>query len=252
MCIIYDYFCFVLEGQLRHSPEMKPMAMAELLKKRYKWDAHKAEGFANFLLPMLEYDPKKRATASQCLKHPWLTGGHSVVTPKDAVKEDAVKEDAVKGDAVKDDAVKEDAEVTGTGMEVQLDEKKDLDETERMDLAVDKLGTAVDGERDRKAGVIPRKDGDQHGNEEKHGKEEEKHGKVEDICGKEEEKHGKAAEKRGRVEENQENDGAEQLKGDGKGQETMLEKDDMEGWRQKMAEERSGTDVEMPLKEGVR
>lgn len=32
-----------------------------------------AEGFAQFLLPMLHPDPARRATAAQCLKHPWIT-----------------------------------------------------------------------------------------------------------------------------------------------------------------------------------
>ena len=29
--------------------------------------------FADFLTPMLEFDPDIRATAEQCLKHPWLS-----------------------------------------------------------------------------------------------------------------------------------------------------------------------------------
>ena len=32
-----------------------------------------AEGFSQFLLPMLHPDPARRATAAQCLKHPWIT-----------------------------------------------------------------------------------------------------------------------------------------------------------------------------------
>ena len=33
-----------------------------------------AREFADFLLPMLAFDPHHRAAASECLKHPWLTG----------------------------------------------------------------------------------------------------------------------------------------------------------------------------------
>lgn len=227
------YFCFVLEGELRHSPEMKPMGLAELLRKRYKWDADKAASFAQFLLPMLEYDPKRRATASQCLQHPWLTGS-SGATP------------------VQKDAQKEDAEVVEkeTEMEVQQDEKKDLGEIERMDVAEDRLASIVDLEREGKDGETPGKDGDQHGKkEQKRGKKEEKREKEEENHGKEEEKHGKD----GAEQQNCDGkDGAEQQNGDGKGRETTVEKEEMEGWRQKMTEERLGTDVEIPVKEGVR
>jgi serine/threonine protein kinase len=31
-----------------------------------------AQEFTDFLLPMLAYDPNVRATAEQCLSHPWL------------------------------------------------------------------------------------------------------------------------------------------------------------------------------------
>lgn len=216
------YFCFVLEGELRHSPEMKPMGLADVLKKRYKWDAHKAKSFAEFLLPMLEYDPKRRATASQCLQHPWLTGS-SGATP---VQKDAQKENA--------EVLEKESE-----MEVQLDEKKDLGEIERMHVAEDSLGSIVDLESEGKDGEAPGKDGDQHG------KKEEKRGKKEEKCGKEEEEDGKEEEKH-------EKDGAEQQNGDGKGRETTVEKEEMEVWGQKMTEERLGTDVEMPVKEGVR
>jgi len=40
--------------------------------KRYKWSQQDAQEFSDFLLPMLEYDPRRRATAEQCLRHPWL------------------------------------------------------------------------------------------------------------------------------------------------------------------------------------
>ena len=43
-----------------------------MLKKRYKWSDEDAQEFADFLLPMLEYDPRRRATAEQCLRHAWL------------------------------------------------------------------------------------------------------------------------------------------------------------------------------------
>jgi len=46
--------------------------LTDVLKKRYKWSDEAAREFADFLLPMLDYDPRRRATAEQCLRHPWL------------------------------------------------------------------------------------------------------------------------------------------------------------------------------------
>jgi serine/threonine-protein kinase SRPK3 len=33
---------------------------------------HEAAGLSEFLLPMLEWYPEKRATAKEILEHPWL------------------------------------------------------------------------------------------------------------------------------------------------------------------------------------
>uniref|UniRef100_T1L5Q3 non-specific serine/threonine protein kinase n=1 Tax=Tetranychus urticae TaxID=32264 RepID=T1L5Q3_TETUR len=40
--------------------------------KKYKWEPQIAQEFTDFLKPMLEYDPEKRAKASDCLAHPFL------------------------------------------------------------------------------------------------------------------------------------------------------------------------------------
>eukprot|EP00878_Enallax_costatus_P025924 GHUV01027782.1.p1 GENE.GHUV01027782.1~~GHUV01027782.1.p1 ORF type:complete len:107 (-),score=27.45 GHUV01027782.1:895-1215(-) len=36
--------------------------------------AVQARGMADFLLPLLHFDPSERATAAEALKHPWLEG----------------------------------------------------------------------------------------------------------------------------------------------------------------------------------
>lgn len=40
--------------------------------EKYEWSREDAVAFADFLLPMLRYEPERRATASECLAHPWL------------------------------------------------------------------------------------------------------------------------------------------------------------------------------------
>lgn len=44
-----------------------------MLVEKYEWDPKDAKDFADFLQPMLEFDPETRATAAQCLTHPWLS-----------------------------------------------------------------------------------------------------------------------------------------------------------------------------------
>ncbi|KAG7276509.1 hypothetical protein CRUP_021289 [Coryphaenoides rupestris] len=61
------------EGELRHISSMKPWALFEVLLEKYEWPLERAAQFSDFLLIMLELDPQTRATASQCLDHPWLS-----------------------------------------------------------------------------------------------------------------------------------------------------------------------------------
>uniref|UniRef100_A0A674PIC1 non-specific serine/threonine protein kinase n=1 Tax=Takifugu rubripes TaxID=31033 RepID=A0A674PIC1_TAKRU len=60
------------EGDLKHITKLKPWGLLEVLIDKYEWPREEAECFADFLLPMLELVPEKRATAAECLRHPWL------------------------------------------------------------------------------------------------------------------------------------------------------------------------------------
>ncbi|CAG9759306.1 unnamed protein product [Ceutorhynchus assimilis] len=66
---------FLLSKQynLPHIHELQPSGLEDILQKKYDWSLGDAQEFAAFLLPMLQYDVDKRATASECLKHPWLS-----------------------------------------------------------------------------------------------------------------------------------------------------------------------------------
>ncbi|XP_056391981.1 SRSF protein kinase 1-like [Hyla sarda] len=63
---------FTKKGDLKHISKLKPWGLADVLKEKYEWSEENASSFADFLLPMLELVPEKRATAAQCLRHPWL------------------------------------------------------------------------------------------------------------------------------------------------------------------------------------
>lgn len=47
-----------------------------MLTEKYSWSIKDAAEFADFLLPMLNYNIYERATAFDCLNHPWITGSY--------------------------------------------------------------------------------------------------------------------------------------------------------------------------------
>uniref|UniRef100_A0A1Q3F6H9 non-specific serine/threonine protein kinase n=1 Tax=Culex tarsalis TaxID=7177 RepID=A0A1Q3F6H9_CULTA len=63
---------FNSKGELRNISGLKPWGLVDVLREKYEWPLEDACEFADFLTPMLDYDPKARATASECLKHSWL------------------------------------------------------------------------------------------------------------------------------------------------------------------------------------
>ena len=65
-------FCFGFSGELRHITKLKPWGLYEVLVEKYEWDSETAQSFADWLLPMLAFDTAERATAEECLAHPFL------------------------------------------------------------------------------------------------------------------------------------------------------------------------------------
>ena len=65
---------FDSEGGLRNirREERRPRSLEEALTKKHRWDVEEAKEFAEFLMPMLAYDPRERSTAKKCLEHPFL------------------------------------------------------------------------------------------------------------------------------------------------------------------------------------
>ena len=63
-------------GELRHITGLKPWNLVDVLVDKYGWVEDEALGFADFLIPMLAYDPNQRASAQECLNHAWLAGGN--------------------------------------------------------------------------------------------------------------------------------------------------------------------------------
>lgn len=60
-------FFYNSDGQLRNISELQFWDLESLLKEKYHFKQHKAHSIAEFLLPMLECDPSRRATARSML-----------------------------------------------------------------------------------------------------------------------------------------------------------------------------------------
>ncbi|XP_054637430.1 SRSF protein kinase 3 [Dunckerocampus dactyliophorus] len=68
----YSREYFNRRGDLRHISSLKPWALFEVLLEKYEWPLDQAAQFSDFLSTMLELEPQRRATATQCLQHAWL------------------------------------------------------------------------------------------------------------------------------------------------------------------------------------
>ncbi|KAK2507752.1 hypothetical protein MC885_009018 [Smutsia gigantea] len=68
----YSREFFNRRGELRHIHNLKHWGLYEVLMEKYEWPLEQATQFSAFLLPMMEYIPAKRASAADCLQHPWL------------------------------------------------------------------------------------------------------------------------------------------------------------------------------------
>ena len=63
---------FDSEGQLRNIGGLNYWPLHKVLHQKYHWKESEAVAFADFLLPMLSWDPEQRAKAKTMLDHPWL------------------------------------------------------------------------------------------------------------------------------------------------------------------------------------
>lgn len=68
----YSKEFFKKNGELRHINKLKPWPLYDVLTEKYEWDPQTAKEFADFLVPMLAFDPKDRATAKESLHHPFV------------------------------------------------------------------------------------------------------------------------------------------------------------------------------------
>eukprot|EP01029_Cantina_marsupialis_P012112 TRINITY_DN2674_c0_g1_i1.p1 TRINITY_DN2674_c0_g1~~TRINITY_DN2674_c0_g1_i1.p1 ORF type:complete len:849 (-),score=235.13 TRINITY_DN2674_c0_g1_i1:252-2798(-) len=63
---------FNRNGELKHIHQLNFWRISDVLHEKYSMDRTSADAVESFLKPMLEFDPLKRASAADCLKHSWL------------------------------------------------------------------------------------------------------------------------------------------------------------------------------------
>lgn len=68
----YSREIFNRAGELRHIRSLDFWNLEDVLLEKYEMPKEEARSLADFLLPMLEFIPKRRTTALESLKHPWL------------------------------------------------------------------------------------------------------------------------------------------------------------------------------------
>ncbi|XP_048874362.1 SRSF protein kinase 3 isoform X1 [Brienomyrus brachyistius] len=69
----YSTEYFDRRGNLRRIRVLRPWSLYEVLVEKYHCGLKEASLFSDFLLNMLDFFPERRATATQCLSHPWLS-----------------------------------------------------------------------------------------------------------------------------------------------------------------------------------
>jgi serine/threonine-protein kinase SRPK1 len=69
----YSFDYFDRKGELRHIHKLRAWSLADVVYEKYKFSKEESKLFSSFLLPMLDFNPKTRATAAQSLQHPWLS-----------------------------------------------------------------------------------------------------------------------------------------------------------------------------------
>ncbi|GAM17929.1 hypothetical protein SAMD00019534_011040 [Acytostelium subglobosum LB1] len=73
---------FTQKGELRNIPQLgEQWPLYNVLTEKYKFGHQEATEFVEFLTPMLHYMPERRATAKDCLNHPFLKDTPPIITP---------------------------------------------------------------------------------------------------------------------------------------------------------------------------
>jgi serine/threonine-protein kinase SRPK3 len=68
----YSKQFFDKKGNLKHIKSLKFWPMQDVLCEKYHFAREDADAIADFIRPLLDFDPKTRATALDALRSEWL------------------------------------------------------------------------------------------------------------------------------------------------------------------------------------
>ena len=68
----YSKNFFNKKGELKHITDLRPWSLKNVLLEKYHFKESDAQEFSDFLVPLLAFNPKKRVSAFDALKHPWV------------------------------------------------------------------------------------------------------------------------------------------------------------------------------------
>jgi serine/threonine protein kinase len=63
---------FNRKGELRFIKQLNFWSLKDVLIEKYHFSEKEATEISDFMLPMLNFSPARRATAQQMLQHPWI------------------------------------------------------------------------------------------------------------------------------------------------------------------------------------
>ncbi len=147
---------FNKKGCLRRIQGFHFWSLKRLLTEKYRIKEDEAQALVDFLLPMLEWYPDRRATAQEMLSHPWLNmpknyeykmsdKEYHKISLKKSVQ--AVPQDEEKGDLAESDVELNRADIEDNGEKLTRDiddSESDLSESEGIDPASKKYSLQSD------------------------------------------------------------------------------------------------------------
>jgi serine/threonine-protein kinase SRPK3 len=77
---MYSHQFYNKRGELLHIKRLNFWSLRDVLREKYKLAPESADGLSSFLLPMLYYDPDKRVSSRQALRHPFINDPETIAT----------------------------------------------------------------------------------------------------------------------------------------------------------------------------
>jgi len=68
----YSSEIFNRQGELRNIHKLRLWKLTDVLYEKYHFTKQESEEIGNFILPMIEINPDRRASAQEMLQHPWI------------------------------------------------------------------------------------------------------------------------------------------------------------------------------------